>query len=615
MKLLKFGIHLLLISCFCLHVQAQASDTLRVGIIQYKSAELVMETYEPMMDYVAKQIGKVAKVEIVPERDLSFKLQAGDFDLGIFTIFPYLSTHMDFDNLEVFASHLIGGKDYYTGLILVNRDAEINSLKDLSNKYFAFVKPTSTSGYMVPKGIFREQNIEFDHSSFFDYSFSQSHAESVRLLRNRQVDGIAIDEKGLSALPGGELGNFDTLETYVIPYHAYVLNPSKSFEEKSEMMQVMFDAHKSPEGREIFINPLNITRWVPKNDDYYNDIRRYLRIVRVQPALRLQIEPNEGAARSLMAEGDVIPLLRDRIKSGIRKTRRFSLGDEEQQLNETSLVVKIYQIAGNYDCHVELDGEAILEEKMSLEQLRNRLPDLVAMKLLVSKPIETELITNGEDWFVAYGTNDGLNLEDYEIEIGEGEEMRTLSGKDILRMDTYNTYLASFRKFKKGDLAKIKYLPRKVTSDFKIGGQEGDSFWDNYDNRWGVIGLLVALVTVMLTTYFANIKKKRFRNMLNESNQLLLGYIEGKYKLDHKVLEQKDKSSKLLQKGHINENQFLILQKRLDEIHNIVQSLLLNTDRVPENIRFEVQEIIKDGIITETEYTRLMAIMRNYRLN
>ncbi len=52
--------------------------------------------------------------------------------------------------------------------------------------------------------------------------------------------------------------------------------PGLNAERKEELKNVLFNAHKDPEVRSLFDNPLDVTQIVPKYDDYYK-IRRNIR--------------------------------------------------------------------------------------------------------------------------------------------------------------------------------------------------------------------------------------------------------------------------------------------------------------------------------------------------
>ena len=590
-------------------------DTLKVGLIKYKSEEDFIATYEPFVQYIAKKLDKTPYYEIVSEEELGYRLANKEFDLGIFTPFPYLDAKLSFPELEVFGGHKVNGADYYVGAIMVHKESEIKSFENLKAKRFLFVKESSTSGFKYPKGIFKEHNIDID-SGFFDYSFSGGHDESVRLLLDKEIDGIAIDESGLDNLETAEKENIRWLKQYEVPYHAYLFAPSLDQELKNRIQQIMFEAHTVPasQNNRMFKNSLGITQWVARDDDYYNPLRRYLRIVRVKPSIMLKIEARKTAQDALDKEGDLMHVLEDDIMNELKQSKRFAMIGDTTQQNPLVLKVALSLIGDKYRCQAYLGDARVLSENVNLETLQKSIPPMIVMRLLNHLPIETELLHNGEDWFITFGSNDGLDVENYEflINLPDGEQHHIEAG-GIQEMTDLNTFFKSEDTYQKGETVSINFVQTELKAYLRSKDEyvEEAGFWDHLDNVWGVIGIVVGLISVAVGSFFTKRKHRRFRRMLDESNELLKEYIDGKYKLDNKIIESKQKLRKFLEKGHISENQYLILKNRLEDIHQVINVLLINSGTVPSEIHEEVREIIKDGVITEKEYAQLMKLVKN----
>ena len=114
---------LLLLGEFNSAVLAQVTDKFRIGIITYKSEEALKNTFQPLFDYLGESLGKQAQISLLAEEDLAFGLKQGEYDMGIFTPFPYLRAKLDYPELEVFASHTVAGEDVYHGCILIRKES------------------------------------------------------------------------------------------------------------------------------------------------------------------------------------------------------------------------------------------------------------------------------------------------------------------------------------------------------------------------------------------------------------------------------------------------------------------------------------------------------------
>lgn len=595
-----------------------AQDTFKVGLIKYKSEEDFVATYEPFVEYIAKELGRIPQYEIVHEEELGYRLANNEFDMGVFTPFPYLKAKLSFPELEVFGGHRVNGADFYVGAIMVLQESGIQNLEDLQGKKFLFVKESSTSGYKYPKGIFKEHNIEID-SGFFDYSFSGGHDISARSLLNKEVDGIAIDESGLDGLTNEERMKIHRLGTYEVPYHAYLFSPALDQETSEKVREIMFNAHKVPasQNKHMFKNPLGINQWVERNDDYYNSLRRYLRIVRIKPSIMLAIKTSKSAEEALTEKGDFLKVLKDDIINELKESKRFEVVGEvgKEKRQNYNLKVDLSVIGKEYRCQAYLGETRVLSENVNFETLQKSIPPMIVMRVLKHLPIETELLSNlHNDWFITFGADDGLNVTNYEflITLPNGEEHHIEAGY-IEEMTDLNTFFKYEDEYQKGQKVSINFVQTELKAYLQSKDEyvEEAGFWDHLDNIWGVIGLVVAMISVAVGSFFTRRKHRRFRRMLGESNELLKEYIDGKYKLDNKVIESKQKLTKYLEKGYISENQFLILKNRLEDIHQVINVLLVNSETVPETVREQVREIIKDGVITEREYAELMKLVKN----
>lgn len=103
-------------------------------------------------------------------------------DIGVMNSFGYLMANERYGataRLKVIRH----GVDYYQGQIIAHVDSGINTLADLEGKRFAFTDPSSTSGYMFPLKIIKENNITLGNTTF-----ATKHDSVVIMVYQRQVD-------------------------------------------------------------------------------------------------------------------------------------------------------------------------------------------------------------------------------------------------------------------------------------------------------------------------------------------------------------------------------------------------------------------------------------------
>jgi len=589
-------------------------EKLRVGIIKYKTKEKVNTTFPPLMKYVADQLEADVRVEIVPEDELAFHLNNGAFDIGIFTVFPYLKAKEDFPDLHVFATHQVGGLDHFYGSILVNKNSKIDDLGGLEGKDFLFVKPTSTSGYKYPKGIFTEMSYDVE-SGFMNYDFSGGHTEAINALNEGKVDGIAVDETRFAKLNGISKGDFKELERYKVPYHAYVFSPKVDTARRHKIIDVFENAHKDPATKVLFDNPLNIEQWLPIQDEYYNLIRRYLRITRIKPSVEFEIVTTENAQEKLDALGDITTVMTGRIRRALNESQRFAKTTSNDP--EFSGAITIAATGDHYSYIIEVNNEFITDGLVQEDSLETKIPFAFAEAMLKSSVVETNLLFNGNEWFITYGQNDGLNATDYIFEtVDKDGRTITLGDDGVKRVDDMNIVFETNELFVRNAPVRIIYrheLPHsagdeEVEETFNIFSKQ---FWrENSWDKFGVIlAVLLATVSGVVGKILTDRKKKRFRNILNQTNSLVKEYVDGHLKMETRLIEQKDTIGHALEEGHINENQFLILKHRIEDLQNLVDFQRSGEANLSEDDQSEITDIITDGKVTEGDFSRIMAIL------
>jgi len=132
------------------------------------------------------------------------------------------------------------------------------------------------------------------------------------------------------------------------------------------------------------------------------------------------------------------------------------------------------------------------------------------------------------------------------------------------------------------------------------------SFWDNLDNVWGVIGICIGMLTILITGLFQIQKQRRFKKMLLQANNLLKDYFEGK-ETSEKISDLRATIGHFLETHSIKEIQYNVLSNKISEIQNIIDSKYTLSDE----LKNDVEDIIADNIITEKEYHHLIHLMRS----
>ena len=602
-----------------LMVSASAQqDTLKVGIVLFKSEEKVEQTFRPLMNYVASELDMQAEIQIIHEDDLAFYLEEGSIDIGIFTVFPYLKEKKDFPNLKVFATHHVKGKDHYYGSILVSNESGIKTWQDIAGKKAAFVKPTSTSGFMYPNGILLEHGIVIEDD--MDYDFVGGHEEAIRALAKNEVDLISVNETRFNKVEGISKADFIELERFKVPHHAYTFSSKLSAEEKNKIKKIFKEAHRDPANDPLWENPIGITKWELKNDEYYNPIRRYLRINRIKPEVEISLKATNSAKSELDNLLDIKRIVIKRIRRFMAESKRFS--NENTHSPEYKMIMTISATGDHFSYRVNINGDYIADGEVSKDSILAIVPIISYRALLKKAEIETDLLYNGEEWFITFGFNDGINLQDYEFLYTDKTGRQFLiDNEDLEKIDNLSVFFEEQKGFYKGAPILIRY-GREISPEDEEDLADIDTynffskqFWkQNYWDKLGLIGgIVVAIISAIIGKIVTSRKKKRFKNILTQTNSIIKEYIDGQYKLESRLIEQQDRISSALEEGHINENQFLILKQRIADMQNIVDIHQKGDIKINDTDISEISDIVGDGTVTEKDFSRIMSILSKSR--
>jgi phosphonate transport system substrate-binding protein len=161
-------------------------------------ADTIASNSQEFIQFLEKETGLVFKTGI-PTNYIAVVEAFGSkrADIGVMNSFGYILAHQKYGataKLRV----LRYGHDYYQGQIIAHVDSGINSVKDIQGKKFAFTDPSSTSGYMFPLKILKDNNVEVSNKTF-----GIKHDNVVTMVYQKQVDAGATyysapkkDDKG-----------------------------------------------------------------------------------------------------------------------------------------------------------------------------------------------------------------------------------------------------------------------------------------------------------------------------------------------------------------------------------------------------------------------------------
>jgi phosphonate transport system substrate-binding protein len=162
---------------------------LTLAVIPAENASTTADRYQPLADYLAKQIGVPVKLNVANDYAAVIEAQrAGFAQIAYYGPASYaraIITGVAAEPVAV-ARHSNGLTGYYS-VLYVKAESSYKSIADLKGKKLALVDPNSTSGNNAPRFYLHQQGVEVD--SFFGSTvFAGSHENALLALAQGTAD-------------------------------------------------------------------------------------------------------------------------------------------------------------------------------------------------------------------------------------------------------------------------------------------------------------------------------------------------------------------------------------------------------------------------------------------
>ena len=252
---------------------AKEQESLRMVIVPAGSPLEEKERWQPMVDYLSEEIG--IPIELVVTTDFSTAIVAmktGNADIGRFGPFSYVMAVMEADVVPLVREVITKtGKASYKTYIIARGDSGYDSLDDLEGTDFAFVEATSTSGYLVPLTIFKDEGIDVD-TYFRSIQYAGSHDVVIVSVKEGQIDAgasnsnrweIALDQ---NVIEEGELVIIQ--ESGPIPSSPTVVSQYMSDEVSTNLLNAYLNMPM-----ELSDETFGVSEYIQAYDEDYDYIR------------------------------------------------------------------------------------------------------------------------------------------------------------------------------------------------------------------------------------------------------------------------------------------------------------------------------------------------------
>lgn len=256
--------------------QSEAEITpLRVAVSAVISPQGTVESYTPLLDYIAEQLGRpVELVQRPTYAEVNRLIELGQVDVAFVCTGAYLIGEREF-GMEILAAPVVNGEADYHSWLIVPAQSAAQSIADLRGKTFAFTDPLSHTGRLYPTYLvyqLGERPETFFGRAFFTYS----HDAAIRAVASGLADGAAVDSLIYIHLIQRE----PDLESRLRVIHKsppfgippVVVSPNIRPQLRAELQAIFLSMHEDPAGQAALAE-LEIDRFTVLQPSDYDSAR------------------------------------------------------------------------------------------------------------------------------------------------------------------------------------------------------------------------------------------------------------------------------------------------------------------------------------------------------
>lgn len=283
MKCFILLICVLAMSCTSKNEIGSEESPVQFALVPGQDAVVLMENGKILEKWIREQTGLHVKVQ-VPVNFIAVVEALGSkrVDVAVLNTFGYILAH-DKYQAEAYLIGVNKERSEYWGQI-ITKDPKIKSLQDLQGKKFAFVDPASTSGYVLPAKLLKDEKVKPG-----EIVFAGKHDSVVTMVYQGRVDAGAVyyapPEDGvpqdarklvLSQYPD-VFEKVRTLKmTESIPSDPVVFRKDLPLDVRTKIISAMKSFSSTPEGARALKELYLLTGFKDCTDKTYDPVRKVL---------------------------------------------------------------------------------------------------------------------------------------------------------------------------------------------------------------------------------------------------------------------------------------------------------------------------------------------------
>lgn len=255
-------------------------QTLMIGLVPEQSLFKQARRYEPIAEYLSMRLDMDIHLAVMPTYEqVLTNIAQKKLDGAFLGSLSYILCRQQC-GIEVLArpEDLDGHSTYY-GVVIVRRDSNIHSVKEVRGKRFAFVDKYTTAGYLLPLAYFKKWQVDY-RTYLKEYYFAGTHEDVIYDVIDRKADIGAVKSSVLNRLADEDprvKNNLIVLSrTIDVPENSLAVRRDLPQQIKEQLKLELLRMHDDPEGR-LVLKSFKARRFVETTDRDFRSVYLFAR--------------------------------------------------------------------------------------------------------------------------------------------------------------------------------------------------------------------------------------------------------------------------------------------------------------------------------------------------
>ena len=175
---------------------ASGDEPLQVGLIPNENPEEVEAQYQPLEDYLKKELGREVELSVPTTYNAVVEaMVSGELDLAYFGGLTYVQARQRADVHPLFTEvNPRTGTTKYRSVIIVPANSSVQKVEDLEGETFAFGSVSSTSGSLYPSIMLDQAGLDY-RTDLGEVIYTGGHDTTAQAVANGQVAAGGLEDR------------------------------------------------------------------------------------------------------------------------------------------------------------------------------------------------------------------------------------------------------------------------------------------------------------------------------------------------------------------------------------------------------------------------------------